>query len=454
MWRLRIFVVLLSLILPYASSIAQTTWDTTYASANITFSPDKLTASVPNLGNPGVPSTTRSTTSYYAGKVYFEATVNSIDAGTGWRLGLGDGSTLTSVQISSGSDLDTLACGSGDPNYNFSGNASGICTHTSFSGGPVLQTAIDIVQDLIWSRLSTDAPGTWNGNPSADPATGVGGVSLRLGGGGQPLYIMWTGVGFLGTDSVTLNVGATPFTGTVPSGFSPWAAGGPTIPAAQTTWNPFDAAAIVALFDANSTAKIVSPTNSGNGAVRSTTSWRSGKVYFEVNVVQMSGGGAVGLSDNVYSLTDPLGATTHSFSCNFGGHAVYNSIPLGNCAPGALNAAILGVAVDIGAALWWSRRSTDAVGVWNGSALNNPSTGVGGIPLHVGTGTCPGLFITMEGGNHGNGNPNTDMAVINTDGTLPFQGNVPVGFTNWQGGGSGACPPLRTGQRSQVWIVQ
>lgn len=76
--------------------------------------------------------------------------------------------------------------------------------------------AVDLVLNLVWFRV---AGGMWNGLPTANPATGVGGYDISSIAGG-PMYL-WTEL-TAGYDAVTLNAGATPFAFAIPTGFVAW----------------------------------------------------------------------------------------------------------------------------------------------------------------------------------------------------------------------------------------
>jgi hypothetical protein len=88
-------------------------------------------------------------------------------------------------------------------------------TFGTYANGDVVRTAVDLDARLIWflvPRLS----GLWNVSGAANPATGVGGISISaLSGALYP----WATMG-ASTDSWTANFGATAFTGAVPVGFN------------------------------------------------------------------------------------------------------------------------------------------------------------------------------------------------------------------------------------------
>ena len=113
--------------------------------------------------------------------------------------------------------------------------------------GNIIGIALDRTARLIWFRLCPS--GNWNGNASANPATGVGGLTLNTIAAASPLFSTYALAGFVASgDVVTANFGDTAFSGVVPSTFtSGFTAGlGPTLNAITTqvafeewTSNPF-----------------------------------------------------------------------------------------------------------------------------------------------------------------------------------------------------------------------
>lgn len=95
----------------------------------------------------------------------------------------------------------------------------------------VICCALDDVANLYWTQ--TIAGATWNAGGAANPATGVGGISLSGPGSSGPYYAAVSMNVNAGTGQVTLNVGASAFAGTVPAGFSAYDSSG------ITTWDLF-----------------------------------------------------------------------------------------------------------------------------------------------------------------------------------------------------------------------
>ena len=85
------------------------------------------------------------------------------------------------------------------------------------ANGDIIGVALDLVNQLIWFRVAPS--GNWNGSGTANPATGVGGVSLQsIAGVGVPLYpyAYLQGSG----QAYTANFGDSAFTGAVPASFT------------------------------------------------------------------------------------------------------------------------------------------------------------------------------------------------------------------------------------------
>jgi len=77
----------------------------------------------------------------------------------------------------------------------------------------VIGIAVDFSGQLIWFRVAP--AGSWNGSGTANPATGVDGISISVIAGSR--FPTMTGQG---GDAITANFGASAFTGVVPSGFT------------------------------------------------------------------------------------------------------------------------------------------------------------------------------------------------------------------------------------------
>lgn len=183
-------------------------WSTTDKTANVTVSSLLATASTAAQG--GV----RANTSFASGKLYYEVTLGATNGST--TTGIGWANAAASLTAFFGSDKNGHAVypGNGTPsNIVFNGAGLGSLGIGWFTG-QTMCIAFDITNKLIWYKI----PGRpWNNNPSADPGTGTGGLSVStiLAGPYFPAF----GPASSGT-SITANFGATPFQSPIPSGFS------------------------------------------------------------------------------------------------------------------------------------------------------------------------------------------------------------------------------------------
>lgn len=185
--------------LPVGSFIAAATlifssWNPSDKSSNVTLSNSNLTATV-NTASNGV----RSTSSKASGKWYAECSIASTTGGT---FGIAN----------SAQSLTALSAGTANYAYAFNGSSTSGVINTSntqagasgsaAAAGDILAVAIDVTGGTIqWYKNNTAL-----GSSVATPASG-------------PLFLVGTG----NTGAVmTLNVGATAFTYTPPSGYSSW----------------------------------------------------------------------------------------------------------------------------------------------------------------------------------------------------------------------------------------
>jgi hypothetical protein len=200
-----------------------TTWSTTdNTGANAALSGGNLVVSFAPT-SAGIRSADR----LYSGQYYFELTFTTTNnAGVGICLG---GASLTGLGSGTVGSLVYLVTNGGTVFNNGIGATALGGTTTS---GWVCCIAIDATNRLVWAR--NGASGNWNGSTTANPATGVGGVSLAWSGGpGYGLYACASGGG--GGGVVTANFGASAFVGAVPSAFASGFPSGTTIVNADVT---------------------------------------------------------------------------------------------------------------------------------------------------------------------------------------------------------------------------
>jgi hypothetical protein len=162
----------------------------------------------------------RSTTSKSAGKWYFEST--DVVSASGFNaIGLANASLSMAGAVYLGQDHNGVGWQNGTGNI-FSGGAPlGSCnsSNTGFVLNDVLGIAVDVSNSLLWVKDLT-VGSNWNNSGAADPGTGVGGIDISSLTPVQPLYVA---VGIYATPrSMSVNFGASAFTGSVPSGFTKW----------------------------------------------------------------------------------------------------------------------------------------------------------------------------------------------------------------------------------------
>lgn len=180
---------------------------------------------------------TRSTTSHSTGKFHFEVTVNSIAPGpSGFSLGIS--SSAYPINFNMGYSPLALA-------FNFLGDVYIDLAHLAHvdpvNPGDTCAFEIDFDAQLIWICNTTTNPTQWNASGTANPATGVGGISFAA---LAPATQYFATADMAVPDIVNLvsstasgvtgNFGASAFAKAASAGFSAWGSG--------TTFNPADQA--------------------------------------------------------------------------------------------------------------------------------------------------------------------------------------------------------------------
>lgn len=113
----------------------------------------------------------------------------------------------------------------------YANDATAVATFTAFSGTHRWGWALDLDAALFWVRLDN---GNWNNSPTANPATGVGGLNLRNAAWSWTLLSLWFWADTTG-DTCTFN-SLGPFTDVKPAGFAAWDQG--YVSASQSGFNP------------------------------------------------------------------------------------------------------------------------------------------------------------------------------------------------------------------------
>jgi hypothetical protein len=185
--------------------------------ANTTWNPsDKTGAGTLSGGNltfltGGTTSGVRSIASAVSGKCYWEYTSPEWSTNQVY-VGVANGAAnLASI----GND-GLAGCGVlGHGGLNCNGGSVG--TLGTLPNNGHVGVALDETNKLIWFRVAPS--GNWNGSGTANPATGVGGISVAaIAGAG--LFGVAASANFYSGIHLTANFGDSAFTGAVPSGFN------------------------------------------------------------------------------------------------------------------------------------------------------------------------------------------------------------------------------------------
>jgi len=92
-------------------------------------------------------------------------------------------------------------------------NGSSVTAIGAMVAGDTVSMAVDLDAHVVWFRKAPS--GNWNNSGTANPATGVGGLSISaIVGAVYPIFF-----GALANEAVTANFGGSAFVGAVPSGY-------------------------------------------------------------------------------------------------------------------------------------------------------------------------------------------------------------------------------------------
>ncbi|MGI3168379.1 hypothetical protein ACRARG_04455 [Pseudooceanicola sp. C21-150M6] len=157
---------------PSVVAAAASTWDATFETSQITYSSGNLVATRTASGADNI----RGQTPVSSGKRYFEVYHNG--SGATVRCGIGVTTAPQGTSVSEPTEFVGLSGG----NVVHAGGSTAISPALSGdnSGGYVVQVCIDPATEEFWVRLhniGAALSSNWNSNASADPATGVGGLS-------------------------------------------------------------------------------------------------------------------------------------------------------------------------------------------------------------------------------------------------------------------------------------
>jgi len=197
----------------YAGTIPPVTFTTLDAGSNT-----NATLSLGNLKSTRTSTAvggSRSISYKSSGLLFFEATKTQ-SGGTTDAIAVGD-SSATYGNINSGSPGNYAAYWMGDGSIVIGGSSTGFNLGIA-ANGDVIGTAINFNTGKGWMRRNN---GLWNGNGTADPASGVNGFSV-VPTNSAPM-LCWSNIGSpVVGDNVTFNFGASSFAFTSPVGYSGW----------------------------------------------------------------------------------------------------------------------------------------------------------------------------------------------------------------------------------------
>ena len=185
--------------------MANTTWSTTDKTASVNLTGLNLTATATAAS-----AWVRTVDRVVSGKFYWEVRMTTwVNGNTG--VGLTNGGSTPTIWNAPG-----LLAIFNNGTFYISGTAQ-VSGFTGCTSGATIGFALDADARLIWLRVAP--AGNWNNSGTANPATGVGGVSVAaIGGTAIPFYPV--AEFSASADSATANFGDSAFSGTVPSGFT------------------------------------------------------------------------------------------------------------------------------------------------------------------------------------------------------------------------------------------
>jgi hypothetical protein len=185
-----------------------------------------------------------------------------------------------------------------------------------------------------------------------------------------------------------------------------------------TTWNASDKSANIVLSNGNLTSAASTNTD---GAVRSTNSRTSGKLYFEITWSATAGtNSGCGIANSTTGLGTVGPTASGGFLVYSGGNIYFNGSFTGAgiiFAPGDT----ICFAIDLVNSRAWARRNG---GNWNNSTTDNPATATGGTNISALFPTAPAFAISIH-------NSTTTTHTANF-GASAFAQTPPSGFSAWQ----------------------
>ena len=201
-----------------ASAPVSVTWDPSAKKASILLSNNNLTAGInvspnddPDANWPLVRSTGAG---HSTGKYYWQFSPNNsnglLSAGlipSTYNITATDTKRLSNLPYSVSINADGSIYGDNNSELGYWNSAT-------WAAGNFIGVAVDIDNRLVWIR---NGSGLWNNNASANPATGVGGITFH-GTAGLVYHLAASPYYY----NVTLNSGGSAYAAAAPSGFSNW----------------------------------------------------------------------------------------------------------------------------------------------------------------------------------------------------------------------------------------
>jgi len=194
-----------------ASSGPFSTWNPA-DKLSVVLSNGNLTYANSGSTNQGV----RSTIGKSSGKLYFEITNVSTASRNDTGFGIATSGFTFTTTASAGATFWTLVAANGGVFFNGVNQSKNL---GAMAANDIICFAIDLVNSRGWIRHNA---GNWLADVSANPATNTNGVDISGLFPSNAAFILGTSNETINSTAGTLNVGATAFGETVPSGFSAW----------------------------------------------------------------------------------------------------------------------------------------------------------------------------------------------------------------------------------------
>lgn len=209
-------VVLAALQGPGTRVTAAATWSPFDISGSLVLSNSNRTVAWPGAGF--TQAKVRGLIGKSSGKWYWEAVADTAQFDTFGMMNQAQDATNNALGLNN--SPNALGWGyDGSGNNLLLYNSTTLATISTIADGDIIQHAVDIDAALYWTRKST---GNWNGNGSANPATGIGGVSISAMKAASSPQLMLYPAGYIRSfgSQMTSKFALAQMSGPVPSGFT------------------------------------------------------------------------------------------------------------------------------------------------------------------------------------------------------------------------------------------